>query len=92
MDVVGIVGVVVLVAGVEVSVVKVVDVTEDDTVSVVVAAEPVDVAKVEAGFVVDRQPLASIQIHHSHNRTDSFIIQLNITLFLCHKMKFAIIG
>ena len=68
------VGGVVIVAGVEVLVAKEVDVNEDDTVSVVVAMVPGDVETVEAEFVVDRQPLASIKRNHSQNRIDDFII------------------
>ena len=79
-----IVGVVVIVAGVVVSAVKEVDVNEDDTVSVVVAMVPVGVGKVEAGFVVDRQPLASIIRNQGHSRIDSFIIELEVALFLFH--------
>ena len=85
-----IVGVVVIVAGVVVSAVKEVDVNEDDTVSVVVAMVPVDVGKVKAGFVVDRQPLASIQINHGHNILDSFIMEREISLILFHKITFTI--
>ena len=69
-----IVGVVVIVAGVVVPVVTEVEVNEDDIVSVVVAMVPIDVEIVDAEFVVDRQPLASIQTNHNHNRIDSFII------------------
>ena len=80
MDVVVIVGVVVLVARVEASVVKEVDDTEDDTVSILVAMVPVDVGKLEAGSVVDRQPLVSMKRNHGQNRIDSFIIELKIAL------------
>ena len=90
MDVVVIVEAVVLVAGVVFSVVKEVDVNVDDTVSVNVATVAVDVERVEAGFVVDRQPLASIQINHGHNILDSFIIERKIASILFHKITFTI--
>ena len=45
---------------------------------------PVDVGMAVVESVVDLQPLASIDMKHSHNRLDSFILRVEIALFLCN--------
>ena len=77
-------GVVAFITGVVVSVAEGLDVEEDDIVLLASVVVPVDVGMAVAESVVDLQPLASIDIKHRHNRLDSFILRVEIALFLCN--------